>query len=277
MRLLAFALFSGQPRRWPRNLRPGAFPVSYPASRRRTLAPHLSRDATRSWTRRTPTWIVSQFTAGAVRTVTAENRGRFTETLGRTRRQLYAGPPGTYGVKGIFMEGRTLEGRRRGPLRHPSVRRGSVVLDAELRRVEQARALRRRSLRGSSMGHRMSGRTGSPSSTTSTSRTARTIRCSTSRNPWAWASSFGPTTPGGAGGGTSTCTDGTTVWSFSTDGGPKYVYRADGRPFGTGRAQRNNVYRPEGWVTAMAYGKGAVYVAERGLHRRVGQARLCRE
>ncbi len=73
---------------------------------------------------------------------------------------------------------------------------------------------------------------------------------------------------GGAGGGTSTCTDGQTVWSFSTDGGAKYVYRADGKPFGSGRANRSNVYLPKGWVKAMACWREAdksyVYVAQGG-------------
>ena len=47
---------------------------------------------------------------------------------------------------------------------------------------------------------------------------------------------------GGAGGGPCTCTDGESIWGFSTDGGPKYVYRADGKPFGNnGGANRRHI------------------------------------
>ena len=76
---------------------------------------------------------------------------------------------------------------------------------------------------------------------------------------------------GGAAGGDAVATDGKTVWAYSTDGGPKFVYRADEKPFGTGiGANRNNVYRPDGWVTAMSAwtdpkaGKSFVYIAQRG-------------
>ena len=58
------------------------------------------------------------------------------------------------------------------------------------------------------------------------------------RRPIGQGQFLGAFPSGGAGGGTSTCTDGAAVWSFSTDGGEKYVYRADGKPFGAGRANR---------------------------------------
>jgi hypothetical protein len=76
---------------------------------------------------------------------------------------------------------------------------------------------------------------------------------------------------GGAGGGPCVATDGETVWAFSTDGGPKYVYRADMKSFGSSPgANRRNGYLPEGWVTAMAAltdktsTQSYVYVAQRG-------------
>jgi hypothetical protein len=86
---------------------------------------------------------------------------------------------------------------------------------------------------------------------------------------------------GGAGGGPCVATDGETVWAFSTDGGPKFVYRADGKSFGESPgANRRNGYLPEGWVTAMAVwsdgklttstdsgtqaGRRIVYCAQRG-------------
>lgn len=75
-------------------------------------------------------------------------------------------------------------------------------------------------------------------------------------------------TSGGAGGGASTCTDGETVWSDSTDGGC-HVYRPDGKNFGSSpRAMRKNGYAPDGHVTAMAAwrdaGRTTVFIAQRG-------------
>jgi hypothetical protein len=50
-----------------------------------------------------PDWIVSTFVAGAMRTVTAENQGRFTETWDGLDENFMPVPPGEYGVKGIYM------------------------------------------------------------------------------------------------------------------------------------------------------------------------------
>ena len=69
-------------------------------------------------------------------------------------------------------------------------------------------------------------------------------------------------------GATSVCTDGNAIWAFSVDGGPKYIGRADGEPFGHQKANRDNVYLPDGWVTALAAWPGpkgtVVFDAERG-------------
>jgi len=50
-----------------------------------------------------PAWVISQFAAGVVRTVTAENRGRFSEVWNGLDDNFMPVPPGTYGVKGIYM------------------------------------------------------------------------------------------------------------------------------------------------------------------------------
>ena len=66
---------------------------------------------------------------------------------------------------------------------------------------------------------------------------------------------------GGAGGGTSVATDGESVWAFSTDGGPKYVYRADGKSFGVSHgANRANGYLPD----RLGHGDGRVARCENG-------------
>jgi len=210
-----------------------------------------------------PDWIVSQFVAGATRTVTMENRGRFTETWDGLDDNFMPVPPGDYGVKGIFMEGRVwkVDGEA-----HSITPRFVAGASSWMPRREDWS--RPEPFGGDPCGAPLSDVDVGPGGIgvfyyqyleNGTNNPLFDLKKPLNYDQFIRA--FGS---GGAGGGTSTCTDGKTVWSFSTDGGPKYVYRADGRPFGTGRAQRNNVYRPEGWVTAMAYGNHIVYVAERG-------------
>ena len=50
-----------------------------------------------------PDWIISQFAAGVVRTVTQENGGKFSEIWDGLDDNFMPVPPGTYGLKGIFM------------------------------------------------------------------------------------------------------------------------------------------------------------------------------
>src|SRR5262245_60302568 len=47
-------------------------------------------------------WIISTFAAGVVRTVTAENGGKFSETWNGLDENFMPVPPGDYGVKGIY-------------------------------------------------------------------------------------------------------------------------------------------------------------------------------
>ncbi len=71
-------------------------------------------------------------------------------------------------------------------------------------------------------------------------------------------------------GATATCTDGKAIWSFSVDGGPKFIGRADGQPFGHPHANRDNIYLPDGWVMALVAwpdkgaGRTVVFDAEGG-------------
>ena len=52
---------------------------------------------------RDPDWIVSSFLSGEPRTVTAENKGRFTDIWDGLDDNFMPAPPGSYGVKGIVM------------------------------------------------------------------------------------------------------------------------------------------------------------------------------
>jgi hypothetical protein len=68
-----------------------------PATFRVTLAITDAHDAD---------WVVSTFVRGATRTVTAENKGEFTEIWDGLDENLMPVPPGSYGVKGIRMPAR---------------------------------------------------------------------------------------------------------------------------------------------------------------------------
>ena len=77
-----------------------------------------------------PDWIVSTFVAGTARTVTTENKGRFTETWDGLDENYMPVPPGNYGVKGIYMPARQVGDHRRIPFAHPKTgrRRGGLVV-----------------------------------------------------------------------------------------------------------------------------------------------------
>jgi hypothetical protein len=50
-----------------------------------------------------PDWVIGNFASGVVRTVTAQNQGRFSETWDGLDDNYMPVVPGTYGVKGIYM------------------------------------------------------------------------------------------------------------------------------------------------------------------------------
>src|SRR5436190_18866390 len=210
-----------------------------------------------------PDWIISQFAAGVVRTVTKENGGRFSESWNGLDDNFMPVPPGDYGVKGICMPGS--EWKVDGELHSITPR---FVAGASSWMPTREDWSKPEPFGGDPCGAPLSDIDVGPDGTAvfyyqylenGTNNPLFDLK-----KPTGYGQFLRAYNSGGAGGGTSTCTDGKSVWSFSTDGGPKYVYRADGRPFGSGRAQRNNVYRPEGWVTAMAAGTSTVFVAERG-------------
>lgn len=214
-----------------------------------------------------PDWIISQFAAGVVRTVTTENGGRFVETWNGLDDNFMPVPAGTYGVKGICMP-------------------AEQWLDGEYHSVTP------RFVGGVSdwlPAPADAGRLGEPFHGDPVNSPIGTVAVSPEgiavfyyqylenglsnplidlrrpQGPGQFLRSFGS---GGAGGGDATCTDGETVWSYSGDGG-SHVYRADGKTFGSSpRAMRKNGYQPDGLVTAMAAwradGTTTVYIAQRG-------------
>ncbi|MEI7832323.1 MAG: hypothetical protein WCJ56_03890 [bacterium] len=217
-----------------------------------------------------PNWIISQFASGMVRTVTAENGGKFSEIWDGLDDNFMPVPPGTYGVKGIYTpaEKWQVDGEY-----HAIVPRFVGGPSSFLPTSDQWN--KAEPFGGDPCGAPMSDIDVGPNGVGifyySYLENGLNNPMIDLKKPGVgieqFVRAFGS---GGAGGGTSTCTDGETVWSFSTDGGPKYVYRADGKSFGTGHAQRSDVYRPDGWVKSMACwrdtaaGKSYVFIAQGG-------------
>ncbi len=216
-----------------------------------------------------PDWILSTFLAGQSRTVTAENRGQFTESWDGLDDNFMPLPPGVYGVKGITMP--AAKWRVDGEY-HSVVPRFVGGPSCWLPTPDQED--QPEPFGGDPCGAPLADVDVGPNGVAvfywGYLENGLNQPMFDLNKPIGYEQFLRAFGSGGAGGGSCTCTDGQHVWSFSTDGGPKYVYRADGKPFGTGRANRLNVYRPEGWVKAMACyrdtaaAKSYVFVAQGG-------------
>lgn len=223
--------------------------------------------------RTNPDWIVSTFVAGQPRTVTTENDGLFTETWDGLDENFMPVPPGAYGVKGVYSPASVWEvdGEWHAITAQfvlgfsawlPSpdapaywktpVPFGGDPVNSPFRDVDV-------------------GPNGVAAFYYQYLENGRNLPMFDLARPIGMEQFLRAFPSGGAGGGHCVATDGDTVWACSGDGGPTFVYRADGKPFGEGgAAHRRNVYLPEGHVTAMAAGRGradgqsVVYVAQRG-------------
>ena len=218
---------------------------------------------------RDPAWIVSNFDCGVVRTVTAQNQGRFTETWDGLDENGMPVPPGRYGVKGICMPAQKWPidgqyhaivpklaatggswGQSPGEDTLPGLVEGDPV-DSPLGDVDVAPG----GIGTVAFQYLENGR--------------NFFRVDFNRPP-SYGQILAGYESGEFAGATSTCTDGNAAWSYSDDGGVKYIGRADGQPFGHQRAGRDNVCVPDGFVTALAAwpekaaGRTVVFTAERG-------------
>jgi hypothetical protein len=214
-----------------------------------------------------PRWIISQFVCGAPRTVTADNKGAFVDTWNGLDDNFMPVPPGTYALKGIYMP--ASQWRVDGEYHSVTPR---FVGGASAFLPSPAQFNTPEPFGGDPCGCPLGDVDVGPNGIANfyyiyleNGLNNPLIDLKKPLGYGQFTRAFGS---GGAAGGTSTCTDGDTVWSFSTDGGAKYVYRADGRPFGSGRAQRAGVYIPDGWVKAMACARAGdktlVYIAQGG-------------
>lgn len=216
-----------------------------------------------------PDWIVSTFVAGQPRIVTAENQGKFTETWDGLDENFMPVPPGDYAVKGIFMAAQQWRVDRDWHSITPKFIGGASAWMPTTEQWEKPEPFggdpTRAPLGDVAVGPNGVAVFGYVYLENGTNNPLIDLK-----KPVNYEQFIRAFNSGGAGGGTSVTTDGETVWAFSTDGGKKFVYRADGKPFGSGTgANRSRVYLPEGWVTAMANGrdesgKALVAVAQRG-------------
>jgi hypothetical protein len=220
-----------------------------------------------------PNWIISQFLAGEPRTVTPENGGKFSDTWDGLDDNFMPVPPGTYAVKGIFTPAKKwqVDGEY-----HAIVPRFVTGISPWIPRPEQwkDRALLYTADPASGPSHITDIDVGANGIAVFyygyLEIVANNVQVDLKR-PIGFEQLLRTYDSGGAGGGPCTCTDGDAIWGFSTDGGPKFIYRADGKPFGNDAGtNRRHVTLAEGWVKSLACyrdqaaGKSYVYVAEGG-------------
>lgn len=217
-----------------------------------------------------PDWIVSQFVCGAARTVTAENGGTFTDIWDGLDDNFMPVPPGDYAVKGIYAPARQWPVDGAWHAITPKFAGGAspwLPSPDDWRKPAP--------FGGDPVGAPMQDVAVGPNGVAvfyyQYLENGLNLPMFDLNKPVGYDQFLRAFNSGGAGGGTCVATDGESVWAFSTDGGPKYVYRADGKSFGVSHgANRSNSYLPVGWVTAMAAWRDAkaartfVYVAQRG-------------
>ena len=204
-----------------------------------------------------PDWIISQFARGVARTVTADNGGKFTETWDGLDDNFMPVPPGEYRVKGIYMPARQWPVDQQWHSITPRFAGGGSSWLPSPDDWQQPDPFGGDPV-GAPLGDVDVGPNGVAVFYYAYLENGRNCPMFDLNKPVGFEQFVRAFPSGGAGGGTAAATDGETVWAFSTDGGPKFVYRADGKSFGksAGR-QSQQFYRPEGWVTAMAVDRGA--------------------
>lgn len=215
-----------------------------------------------------PDWIISQFARGVVRTVTAENGGKFSETWDGLDDNFMPVPPGDYAVKGMCMPARQwkVDGEWHSVTPKFVTGASSWMPSADDWKTPLPFS---GDPTDAPMGDVAVGPNGVAVFYYRYLENGKNNPMLDLTKPVGYGQFVRAFASGGAGGGDATATDGETVWSFSNEGGPKYVYRADQKPFGSSPgAQRKDGYLPDGWVTSMAAwrdgAKPYVAIAQRG-------------
>jgi hypothetical protein len=220
-----------------------------------------------------PDWLISQFAAGIVRTVTKENQGKFTELWNGLDDNFMPVPPGDYGVKGIYMPAK------------------KWAPDGEFHSVTPRFFTEASAWRAKPGENKPPVITGdpvnSPIGDVDVGADGMGVFCyvylENSRNyymadfnrPIDYEQVTASYNSGGAAGGRTIATDGITAWCRENEG---FIFRTDGKKFGDADATyRRGVYQPEGFVTSMAAFRNAaaeksfVYIGMRGKLDREGK------
>lgn len=217
-----------------------------------------------------PDWIISQFVNGAARTVTKENGGKFSETWDGLDDNFMPVPPGDYAVKGIVMPAKKwiVDGDWHSIT--PRFVTGAGAWMPTPDEWEKSEPFGGDPC-GAPLGDIAIGTNGIATFCYVYLENSRNYPMVDLNKPVNHAQVLRAFNSGGAAGGSCCATDGETTWAFSSDGGPKFVFRTDQKSFGKSPgANRSNSYLPAGWVTAMAAwrnaasGKSLVAVAQRG-------------
>ncbi len=226
-----------------------------------------------------PDWIVSQFACGVARTVTAENGGKFSEDWDGLDDNFMPVLPGDYTVRGIYAPARKWKVDGEWHAVTPKFAGGASPWLPSPDDWQKPEPFGGDPV-GSPMRDVAVGSNGIAVFYYQYLENGTNLPMFDLNKPVSNDQFLRAFNSGGAGGGPCVATDGESVWAFSTDGGPKYVYRADGKSFGVSHgANRSNGYLPAGWVTAIAAwrdrregeapaeprtARSFVYVAQRG-------------
>ena len=201
---------------------------------------------------RNPDWIVSTFLAGAVRTVTAENGGRFTETWNGLDDNFMPVPPGTYGVKGIYMPARkwAVTGEY-----HTYIPKFLAAVGDSWAptRDKDSKQLWMWGAAFGTMADIAVGPGGKAVFYHAYFEGSGNPLIVDLNKPVGYDQVLRSFPPGGVGGGPAIATDGEVIWGVSDEDSPAFIFRADRKPFGHGRSHYlSNVYVPAGVVTSLA-------------------------
>ncbi|MGE9290163.1 MAG: hypothetical protein ACQKBT_04180, partial [Puniceicoccales bacterium] len=220
-----------------------------------------------------PDWIISTFVSGQPRTVTEDNQGHFSDIWDGLDENYMPVPPGTYGVKGIYSEAHfwpvddewhsitpKYTGGISGWLPDPEnpqhwqspIPFGGDPVNQPLVDIDvgdNGVAVFYYKYLENGLNNPM-------------------IDLNQPVNDEQFLRAFNS---GGAAGGFSVTTDGETVWATGEEGGPRFLYRADQKPFGKDQgAHRKRVTVSEGKVTSIdswtdpSTGKSYLYASLRG-------------
>ena len=199
-----------------------------------------------------PDWIVSTFLAGAVRTVTAENGGRFTDTWNGLDDNFMPVPPGSYGVKGIYMPARkwALTGEY-----HTYIPKFLTAVGDSWAptRDQDGKQLWMWGAAFGTMADIAVGPGGKAVFYHAYFEGSGNPLIIDLNKPVGYDQVLRSFPPGGVGGGPAIATDGEVIWGVSDEDSPAFIFRADRKPFGRGRSHYlSDVYVPAGVVTSLA-------------------------